>query len=74
MLAESQKLIKQFKQATDVKQMNVLYEKYFGVMMPISQAQELGLSDEFGNRIFKDENGETKYEVVNPYLGHKFNF
>ena len=74
MLVESQKLIKQFKQATNVKEMNILYEKYFGVMMPISQAQELGLSDEFGNRIFTDENGETKYEVVNPYLGHKFNF
>lgn len=74
MLVESQKLIKQFKTAQDIKQLNILYEKYFGVMMPISQAQELGLCDQYGNRIFVDETGETKYEVVNPYLGHKFNF
>lgn len=74
MLVESQKIIKEFKNAVDIKQLNILYEKYFGVMMPISQAQELGLADEFGNRIFKDESGEVKYEVVNPYLGHKFNF
>ncbi len=74
MLVDQQKLIKQFKSVDNVRDMNILYEKYFGIMMPISQAQELGLCDEYGNRIFTDENGETKYEVVNPYLGHKFNF
>lgn len=74
MLVDCQKIIKQFKAVTNVKEMNILYEKYFGIMMPISQAQEMGLADEFGDRIFTDESGETKYEVVNPYLGHKFNF
>jgi len=74
MLVESQKLIKRFKNAQSIKELNILYEEAFGVMMPISQAQELGLCDEYGNRIFTDENGETKYETVNPYLGHKFNF
>ena len=74
MLVDCQKLIKEFKNVDNVKDMNILYEKYFGIMMPISQAQELGLCDQYGNRIFTDENGETKYEVVNPYLGHKFNF
>jgi hypothetical protein len=43
-------------------------------MMPISQAQELGLADDFGDRIFINDAGEKMYEVVNPYLGHKFNF
>lgn len=74
MLVDSQKLIKEFKNAGSIKQMNILYEKYFGIMMPISQAQELGLADEFGDRIFINDAGEKMYEVVNPYLGHKFNF
>jgi hypothetical protein len=74
MLVKSQKLIKEFKNAGTIKEMNVLYEKYFGIMMPIAQAQELGLADEFGDRVFINDNGEKMYEVVNPYLGHKFNF
>lgn len=74
MLVECQTLIRQFKNAADVKELNILYEKYFGIMMPISQAQELGLADEAGNRIFYNENGEKMFEVVNPYMGHKFNF
>jgi hypothetical protein len=74
MLVVQQKLIKQFKNAQTVKDMNVLYEKYFGIMMPIQQAQELGLSDEWGNRIFYNDNGDKMYEIVNPYMGHKFNF
>jgi hypothetical protein len=74
MLVDSQKLIKEFKNAGTIKNMNILYEKYFGIMMPISQAQELGLADDFGDRIFINETGEKMYEVVNPYLGHKFNF
>jgi hypothetical protein len=74
MLVTNQKLVKEFKNAGTVKQMNILYEKYFGIMMPISQAQELGLADEWGDRIFINDNGEKMYEVVNPYMGHKFNF
>ena len=74
MLVVQQKIIKEFKNASDVKQMNILYEKYFGIMMPISQAQELGLADEWGNRIFYNDSGEKMYEIVNPYMGHKFNF
>lgn len=74
MLVVQQKIIKQFKAADNVKDMNILYEKYFGIMMPISQAHELGISDEWGNRIFYNDSGEKMYEIVNPYLGHKFNF
>ncbi len=74
MVVESQKLIKQFKNCTTVREINILYEKYLGVMMPLTQAKEMGLADDFGNRIFVDENGETKYEIVNPYIGNKFNF
>lgn len=74
MLVVQQKLIKQFKDCKTVKEHNVLYEKYFGIMMPISQAVELGLADQYGNRIFINDAGETMYELVNPYLGHKFNF
>jgi hypothetical protein len=74
MVVDSQKLVKQFKNCTTIREMNILYEKYFGIMMPLTQAKEMGIADEFGNRIFVDENGETKYEVVNPYIGNKFNF
>jgi hypothetical protein len=74
MLVTNQKLVKEFKNAGSIKQMNILYEKYFGIMMPISQAKELGLADENGDRIFINDKGEKMYEVVNPYIGHKFNF
>lgn len=74
MLVLNQKLVNEFKNAGTIKNMNILYEKYFGIMMPISQAQELGLADEYGDRIFINDAGEKMYEVVNPYLGHKFNF
>lgn len=73
MLVESQKLVKQFKNCTTIREINILYEKYFGIMMPLSQAKEMGIADEYGNRIYVD-NGETKYEIVNPYIGNKFNF
>jgi len=74
MLVECQKIIKEFKVIDNVRDMNIAYEKYFGIMMPISQAQELGLCDEYGNRVFTNENGEKMFEMVNPRLGHKFNF
>jgi hypothetical protein len=73
MLVEQQKLLKEFKNVASVKEMNIVYEKYFGIMMPISQAQELGLANDLGDRIFELD-GDTYYDTVNPSLGHKFNF
>jgi hypothetical protein len=42
MLVTSQKILKKFEACTTVKELNVLYEDYFGIMMPTEQAIELG--------------------------------
>jgi hypothetical protein len=51
-LVVMQKLLKEFKNAATIWDMNVLYEKYLGVMMPTNQAVQLGLtvSEEDGSR------------------------
>jgi len=41
-LVESQKILKKFEACATVKELNVLYEDYFGIMMPTDQAVELG--------------------------------
>ena len=52
MLVEMQELIAKFKACTTVKAINILYEDYFGIATPISQAVELGrtISEEDHNR------------------------
>ena len=42
MLVSMQKLKKQFKNSTSIKDINTLYEDYLGVMMPTAQAVEMG--------------------------------
>ena len=42
MLVSMQKLKKQFKNSTSIKDINILYEDYLGVMMPTTQAIEMG--------------------------------
>ena len=42
MLVSMQKLKKQFKNTTSIKDINILYEDYLSVMMPTTQAIELG--------------------------------
>lgn len=44
LLVKFQKLIKEFKNAKTIWDMNILYEKYFGIMMPEKQAIDLGLT------------------------------
>jgi hypothetical protein len=41
-LVDSQKILKKFETCTTVKELNVLYEDYFGIMMPTDQAVEMG--------------------------------
>jgi len=42
MLVSMQKLKKQFKNSTSIKDINILYEDYLNVMMPTTQAIEMG--------------------------------
>jgi hypothetical protein len=42
MLVDMQILIKRFQDCTTVKDINILYEDYFGIAMPIKQAIDLG--------------------------------
>ena len=42
MLVSMQKLKKQFENSTSIEGINILYEDYLSVMMPTSQAIELG--------------------------------
>jgi hypothetical protein len=63
MLVEMQKLLKQFKNASSIWDINILYEDYLGVMMPTMQAIEMG-------RTISETDWERKpeYEVkVNEY-------
>lgn len=62
-LAKIQKLIKEFEKAPSIWDMNILYEKYFGVMMPTNQAVQMGLT--------VSAEDETRIESVKI---HEFNF
>jgi hypothetical protein len=42
MLVNSQKILKKFESCATVKELNVLFEDYFGIMMPTDQAVEEG--------------------------------
>ena len=65
MLVSMQKLKKQFENSTSIKDINILYEDYLSVMMPTSQAIELG-------RTLSATDWERKSEyVVN---SNEFNF
>jgi len=44
-LVKFQKLVKEFQAARKIWDMNLLYEKYFGILMPNKQAIELGLQN-----------------------------
>ena len=69
-LVKSQVLLNKFKSANTIKDINVLYEDYFGIMMPTPQAQELGRANEDGDRITSD----GLIDLNNPYLWQKLNF
>ena len=65
MLVAMQKLKKQFKNTTTIKDINTLYEDYLGVMMPTTQAIELGRTLSTTDWARKPE-----YEV----MANEFNF
>lgn len=65
MLVAMQKLKKQFKNSTSIKDINILYEDYLGVMMPTTQAIELGRTLSTTDWARKPE-----YEV----MANEFNF
>jgi len=73
MLVKYQTLVKKFKTAPNVWQMNILFEEYFGIMMPAAQAVSMGLMDEDGVRIY-EEDGVTYVDQNNPRFGNKLNF
>jgi len=73
MVVEYQTLLKQFRNAPNVWEMNILYEKYFGIMVPAGQATQMGLMDEDGVRIF-EEDGVIYVDQNNPRFGNKLNF
>ena len=65
MLVSMQKLKKQFKNSTSIKDINTLYEDYLGVMMPTAQAVEMGRT--LSNT---DWARKPEYEV----MANEFNF
>lgn len=65
MLVAMQKLKKQFKNSTSISDINILYEDYLGVMMPTTQAIELGRTLSTTDWARKPE-----YEV----MANEFNF
>ena len=74
-LVKYQKLIKQFKACTTVWDLNILYEKYFGIMVPAAQAVTLGVSDADGLRILvHPDTGVEMMDINNPRFGNKLNF
>lgn len=74
-LVNYQKLLKEFEAAESVWDMNILYEKYFGIMVPAFQAAAMGLQDADGRRIIIDpDTGETLLDQNNPRFGNKLNF
>jgi len=74
-LVKSQKVLKKFSKCVSIWDMNILYEDYFGIMMPNDQSHSIGRSDENGIRYVYDENNEIiAQEQNNPRFGNKFNF
>jgi hypothetical protein len=73
LLVKYQTLLKEFEVCTTVREINVLYEKYFGIMVPALQAREMGLADDDGARIYTVDD-QTYYDVNNPRFGNKLNF
>lgn len=73
-LVKFQLLMKKFRICTTVWDMNLLYEEYFGIMVPAFQSAQLGLQDEAGSRIFYDETGTKMLDINNPRFGNKLNF
>ena len=65
MLVAMQKLKKQFKNSTSISDINILYEDYLGVMMPTTQAIEMGRTLSTTDWARKPE-----YEV----MANEFNF
>lgn len=62
MLVDMQKIIKKFENATTIWDLNILYEDYMGIIMPTSQAIELG-------RTVSETDWERKPEYeVNVYV------
>jgi len=73
-LVKYQTLLKQFESAITVWDINLLYEEYFGIMVPAFQSAEMGTQDEHGARIFYDEDGNKMWDINNPRYGNKLNF
>jgi hypothetical protein len=63
MLVDMQKIKKLFESATSIRDINILYEDYFGVLMPSSQAIELGRTV-----------SETDWTRTNEVKIYEFNF
>jgi len=73
MLVEYKLLLNKFKNAKTIWDMNILFEKYFGIMVPAKQAQEMGLQDEYGVRLVSID-GEIYEDRNNASFGQKLNF
>ena len=73
-LVKYQTLLKLFETVTTVWDMNLLYEEYFGIMVPAFQSAEMGTQDENGARIFYDDDGNKMWDINNPRFGNKLNF
>jgi hypothetical protein len=58
-----QKIKKLFESATSIRDINILYEDYFGVLMPSTQAIELGRTV-----------SETDWTRTNEVKIYEFNF
>lgn len=55
LLVQEQKILKDFRSATTVWDMNIKYEQYFGLAIPIKQAQQMGLTEGPDSNIRKTE-------------------
>lgn len=81
-LVEYQTLIKKFEDALTIWDMNLLYERYLGIMVPAKQAELMGIADETGLRFIVDdewnvvlnENGNKMIDQNNFRFGNKLNF
>ena len=45
LLVQEQKILKDFQNCTTVWDMNIKYEQYFGLAIPVKQAQQMGLTE-----------------------------
>ena len=45
LLVQEQKIVKDFKNCTTVWDMNIKYEQYFGLPIPVNQAKSMGLTE-----------------------------